>query len=175
MAARSGTTNGFRRGRAILPPQVRRIAASRGIDLARLLSNWRELVGAEIAEICRPVGVDGGRGGLGATLTILSSGARAPELDMQREAIRERINAACGRAAIGRVRITQSDAAGVLGAQPPEAEPKPVPAPDRAAARMAAQMVPQSGDAELRACLEELALNVISRSRRNRTKGNEQP
>ena len=71
---------------------------------------------------------------------------------MQREAIRERINAACGRAAcgraaIGRVRITQSDAAGVLGAQPPETEPKPTPAPDRAAARMAAQMVPQSGDA----------------------------
>ena len=28
-AARSGTTNGFRRGRAILPPQVCRIAASR--------------------------------------------------------------------------------------------------------------------------------------------------
>ena len=175
MAARSGTTNGFRRGRAILPPRVRSIAASRGVDVARLLSNWRELVGGEIAEICRPVGVDGGRGGLDATLTILSSGARAPELDMQRETIRERINAACGRAAIGRVRITQSAAAGVFGAQPPKAEPKPVPAPDPAAARMAAQMVPQSGDAELRTCLEELALNVIRRRHANRTKGNEQP
>lgn len=175
MAARSGTTNGFRRGRAILPPRVRSIAASRGVDVARLLSNWRELVGGEIAEICRPVGVDGGRGGLDATLTILSSGARAPELDMQRETIRERINAACGRAAIGRVRITQSAAAGVFGAQPPKAEPKPAPAPDPAAARMAAQMVPQSGDAELRACLEELALNVIRRRHANRTKGNEQP
>lgn len=52
----------------------------------------------------------GGRGGLGAALVVTAEGARAPEVEMQRGRIIERVNAFYGYRAIARVEIDQSRA-----------------------------------------------------------------
>jgi len=77
-----------------------------------VLTNGANIVGTDIAGIAFPVDVKGGRGGLGATLTVLTTGAQAPMLEMQKEALRARVNATYGYNAIARIRITQTAAAG---------------------------------------------------------------
>ena len=43
---------------------------------------------------------------MGATLTLLTTGANAPMLEMQKEKLRQKVNAVYGYNAISRVRIT---------------------------------------------------------------------
>ena len=58
-----------------------------------------------MAAISRPVEIGYGRGGLGATLTLLTTGANAPLLEMRKEELRERVNAIYGYNAIARIRV----------------------------------------------------------------------
>ena len=88
MSPRVGRTKGFRRTSAILQSQIRKTSESRGFAQSRLLTHWAEIAGDEIAAISRPVDVRYGRGGLGATLTVLTTGANAPVLEMQKEQTR---------------------------------------------------------------------------------------
>ena len=90
--------------------QVRRATGSRGFSKTRVLTHWAEIVGPNLANITKPAKVSFAREGFGATLTIFASGARAPEVQMQLEDIRARVNACYGYNAISRVRITQTDA-----------------------------------------------------------------
>jgi hypothetical protein len=73
--------------------------------------------------------------------------------------VRERVNAALGPGTVGRIQITQ----GAGFAEPAAAFAAPAPAP---APPLGALEVPLSsiGDPELRAALETLARNVLSRS-----------
>ncbi|MBT8476137.1 MAG: DUF721 domain-containing protein, partial [Alphaproteobacteria bacterium] len=84
---------GFRRTSSLLGKQIREAGESRGFAVSRLLTHWAEVAGPEIAAIARPVEVSYGRAGIGATLTVLTSGAQAPMLEMQKETLRERVNA----------------------------------------------------------------------------------
>ena len=64
--------------------------------MTRLLTHWEEAVGQDIAAIARPVNIGYGRGSFGATLTVLTTGAQAPMLEMQKEQLREKVNAVYG-------------------------------------------------------------------------------
>jgi hypothetical protein len=78
--------------------------------------------------------------------------------------IRERVNAAFGPRAVGRIQITQAPFS-------PAPAPAP-PAPPREAPDISELNEPLSsiGDADLRAALETLARNVLSRTRKPATK-----
>ena len=168
MQRRKSTTRGFRHTAAVLSDQIRRAGESRGFAVARVLTHWDEIAGPEIAAVARPVKVSYGRGGLGATLTILTTGAQAPLLEMQRDRIRERVNAAYGYNAISRVRITQTAPAGFAEAQAAFAHAPaaaPAAAPDPAILQRAAQAADGVEDADLRAALERLGRNVLSKSK----------
>lgn len=168
MASRKPTTSGFKRTASLLQPSIRRASESRGFAQSRLLTHWPEVAGAEIAAISRPVEVSYGRQGMGATLTLLTTGAQAPMLEMQKEKLRARVNAIYGYNAISRIRITQTAASGFAEGQAhfthrrAVAEPEP-PAPEtvQAAARLTAPVA----DEALRAALDSLARNVLTRSR----------
>jgi len=108
MAARPSTTRGFKRTASVLSDQIRRAGESRGFAVSRLLTHWAEIAGADIAGIARPVNISYGRGGMGATLTVLTTGPQAPMLEMQKDRLREKVNAVYGYNAISRVRITQT-------------------------------------------------------------------
>ena len=112
MAVRKGTTYGFKQTSGLLSGQIRRASETRGFAQSRVLTHWEEIAGADIAAISRPVEVSYGRGGFGATLTLLTTGANAPLLEMRKETLRERVNAIYGYNAIARIRITQTAATG---------------------------------------------------------------
>lgn len=157
---------GFEPAAGLLKDRLRSAGESRGFAVTRLLTQWTEIVGEDIAANAVPVKIGYGKGGLGATLTLLTTGARAPMLEMQKDRIREKVNACYGYAAIARVAITQTAAIGfaegqvAFGGAPPSAEPPPDPLAVKAAVE-AAQPIHDPG---LRAALEALGQNVLTRS-----------
>lgn len=167
MARRPSTTRGFKRTATVLGDQIRRAGESRGFAVSRVLTHWEEIAGADIATIARPVSVSYGRGGFGATLTVLTSGAQAPMLEMQKEKIRERVNAVYGYNAISRVRITQTAPIGFAEGQAdftPKTARAPA-APDPQVAAKASQAANGVGNDDLRAALERLGRNVLSKAK----------
>ena len=132
---------GFIHAGGVLDGRFRRIYGRRGFAEARLLRNWPEVVGEAFAEVATPLRVSYGRGGFGATLTILVAGAHGPFIQMQLPDILRRINACYGYSAIKRIRITQSSpsATGVRHRRPATTSAKSanaVPVPSDIAARI---------------------------------------
>lgn len=166
MAERRSTTKGFKRTASLLGDRIRRAGESRGFAVSRLLTHWPEVVGPDIARIARPVKVSHARGSMGATLTVLTTGAHAPMLEMQKEQIRAKVNAVYGYNAISRLRLTQTAPTGFDNADarsPDSPAPAARPSPDVVnAARDAAQPVRDDG---LRAALERLGQNVLTKVR----------
>ncbi len=164
-------SKGFKRTSTLLQGQIRRIGESRGFAVTRLLTHWAEIAGPDIATIARPVEVKYGRQGFGATLTVLTTGPQAPMLEMQKEQLREKVNAVYGYNAISRVRITQTAPTGFHDGQVSfdharrRDQTDPAPAPHPAVTRDAAQMSGDVNDTALRQALETLARNVLSRNR----------
>ncbi|MGD9863902.1 MAG: DUF721 domain-containing protein [Pseudodonghicola sp.] len=167
MAKRYSTTRGFKRTASLLNEQIRRTGESRGFAVTRVLTHWAEIAGPEIAAIARPVKIGYGRTGFGATLTILTTGAQAPMLEMQKDQLRERVNAVYGYNAISRVHITQTAPTGFAEGQVQFDRPEPpsAPAPSPEISREVAHVADGVGDAALRAALERLGRNVLSKSR----------
>ena len=155
---------GFEAAAGLMKDQVRHAGESRGFAVARLLTHWPEIAGADLAGLCRPVKVGYGREGFGATLTLLVAGAVAPMVEMQKERLRERVNAAYGYAAISRILLTQTAARGFAEGQTPFAPaPQAPPRPDPAVVARAAEVAGNVQDADLRSALEIMARNVLAR------------
>ncbi len=157
---------GFERTSTLLTQRIRKAGEARGFAVTRLLTHWEEIAGPEIARIARPVEVNYGRSsGLGATLVLLTTGANAPMLEMQKERIRDKVNATYGYAAISRVRLTQTAPTGFAEGQaqftrPTRTAPR---APDPEITARAHESAMGIENEELRDALESLALNVLSR------------
>ncbi|MCZ4352629.1 DUF721 domain-containing protein [Roseovarius aestuarii] len=169
MPPRRATTKGFARSSTLLQERIRKASESRGFAESRLLTQWAEIVGEDVAAIARPVKVGYGRGGLGATLTVLTTGAQAPMLEMRKEALRERVNAVYGYNAIARILLTQTAPTGFAEGQASfvhRVTKKGPRTPDPAQNAAAAQIAAPVGDDGLRAALEALARNVLSNSKR---------
>ncbi len=168
MALRRATTKGFTRTASLLTGRIRAASESRGFAQSRLLTDWTEVAGADVAAVSRPVEVSYGRGGMGATLTLLTTGAQAPMLEMQKEQIREKVNAVYGYNAIARVRVTQTAATGFAEGQvafdhrPKDTSPKPA-APEMLKA--ASAVVAPVADEGLRAALERLGANILTKEK----------
>ncbi|MCT4607887.1 MAG: DciA family protein [Pelagimonas sp.] len=169
MTKRRTSTYGFARTSKLLEGRIRKATETRGFAQTRVLTHWEEIAGHDVAAMARPVDVKYGRGGLGATLTLLTTGANAPLVDMRREEIRSRINAVYGYNAIARIRVTQTAVSGFAEGQvdfqhrtKPKTPAQP-PAEVQAKARAVAADV---GDDGLRAALERLAANVIAKETR---------
>lgn len=161
---RSSTSYGFARASKLVQNRVRTASEGRGFAQTRLLTHWAEIVGDDIAKTARPVEVSYGRSGMGATLTLLTTGAMAPMLEMQKEQLRDKVNACYGYSAISRIRITQTASTGFAegrvafeAAPTAKQEPKPE---HQARAKQAASDVASDN---LREALERLGANIIYR------------
>lgn len=157
-------TRGFEATSGLLRDQIRNVGESRGFAVARLLTHWTEIAGEDMARVTRPVKVGYGREGMGATLTLLTTGPHAPMVEMQKEKLREKVNAVYGYAAISRILITQTAATGFAEGQAEfVARPKAPPPPDPALQAEAARTAAPIHDEGLRAALEALAQNIFTR------------
>lgn len=160
---------GFERTSSLLMARIRKAGETRGFAVTRVLTHWGDIVGQDIAQIARPVDVSYGRSGMGATLTVLTTGAQAPMLEMQKEKLRERVNGVYGYNAIARIRITQTAPTGFAEGQvqfTPAPKVKKEPDPETVAeVRNTAADVTDDG---LRAALEALGQNVITKHKHPR-------
>ncbi len=164
MAVHPGTTKGFKRSGKLIATQIRKATETRGFAVSRVLTHWAEIVGEDIAATARPVEITYGRQGLGATLVVLTTGAHAPVLEMQKEKLRERVNAVYGYNAISRIRLTQTAPTGFAEGQVAFAgkdtqDPRPI---DEVKRKQASVMAEDVSDAGLRGALETLAENFLS-------------
>lgn len=160
---------GFEAAATLVAPELRHAAEKRGFAVARLLTDWPEIVGPETAAHTRPVKVSHGKG-FGATLTLLTDGAHAPLVQMQLPRLRERVNAVYGFNAIARIVLTQTAAQGFAEGQAqfrhaPPAEPPPSP-PEAIAA--ADQVAAQFDDPRLADSMRRLALARAARDAQKR-------
>ena len=157
-----GTTRGFSRAATLMQTRIRKASEDRGFAVSRLLTHWAEVVGQATASVATPVGVSYGKGGIGATLTVLTTGAQAPMLEMQKEQIREKVNACYGYSAISRVRITQTAPTGFAdGRVAFTPAPKPKKTPSDAVQSAAKTLSEGIESDELRRALSALGANVL--------------
>ena len=152
---------GFERAASLMAGRIRQAGESRGFAVSRLLTHWDAIVGADLSGQARPVEVTYGRG-FGATLTLLTSGAAAPIVEMQKEQIRERVNACYGYAAISRIKLTQTSAHGFAEPAAAFAAKPTVHKPDAEATRASRKATTDVSDDGLRTALAQLGANVLS-------------
>ncbi|MEO1637966.1 MAG: DciA family protein [Pseudomonadota bacterium] len=162
----TSTTKGFSRAASLMQTRIRKASEERGFAVTRLLTHWAEVVGAQTAQIATPVNVSYGKGGMGATLTLLTTGAQATMLEMQKEQICEKVNACYGYRAISRVRITQTAPTGFAEGRaqftPAPRAPKTADPAVRSAANTLSEGVKDDG---LRAALAALGTNVLTKQK----------
>ena len=104
---------------------------------------------------------------MGATLTLLTRSGHGPELEMQKEKLRERINAVYGYNAITRIKISHTSASGFAEAQTafdPRSAPV-APGVDKKIADQARKTASPVEDQDLRRALEQLGQNVLTSSK----------
>ncbi|QIE41058.1 DUF721 domain-containing protein [Rhodobacteraceae bacterium SC52] len=156
---------GFARAGGLVQPQIKKAGEARGFAVSRLVTHWSDVAGPEIARLCRPVRINYGKGGLGATLTLLARGAAGPMVQAQLPAIRDRVNACYGYNAVAQIRITQTAADGFAEGQTPfESKPKHPDAPSEGATQAGAAMTKDVSDPALRAALAGLGARVMTKN-----------
>jgi hypothetical protein len=157
---------GFEATSGLLRERIRVAGETRGFAVARLLTHWAEVVGEDFARSTRPVKIGYGRDGFGATLTLLTTGAAAPMLSMSLDKIRDRVNACYGYSAISKVVLTQTAPTGFSDGQVQfGAAPKvTAPPPSEQVVAQARATADGVGDDRLRAAIEMLATNVLTRA-----------
>ena len=157
---------GFEPAFGLMKDAVRTAGETRGFAVARLLTHWAEVVGEEMARKTRPVKIGYGKGGMGATLTLLVKASEAPMVQMALPQLKERVNAVYGYNAINHIHLTQTAATGFAEGQAEFAPaPKVAKAPDPATRARAQAVAEKVSDPDLRAALEQLAENILTRPR----------
>jgi len=162
----NSTTYGFSRAASLMQTRIKSASESRGFAVTRLLTHWSEIVGEATAGVATPVNVSYGKGGLGATLTLLTTGAQAPMLEMQKEQIREKVNTCYGYKAIARVQITQTAPVGFHDGRASFEQKTATPKmPDPLAVETSVDLAKDVQSDALRAALAALGANVISKNK----------
>ncbi len=157
---------GFESAFGLMKDSVRAAGESRGFAVARLLTHWPEVAGEEMARKTRPVKIGYGKGGMGATLTLLVKAAEAPMVQMALPVLKERVNAVYGYAAISHIHLTQTAATGFAEGQAEFAPaPKAARQPDPTVQAKARETADGIADPGLRSALEQLAQNILTRPR----------
>lgn len=166
-SARGRRRRGFEAAASLLGARVQKAAEGRGFAVARLLTHWPEIAGEPLARLTRPVRISHSRGGFGATLTLLTSGASAPMVEMALPQLRERVNACYGYNAVQRIALTQTAASGFAEGQatftPAPSRPA---APDPQAQQKARDVGAQFSDPALSEAMARMALNLSARRNR---------
>lgn len=156
-------SRGFEPISSFAQDSLRTFALKRGFAITRLMSDWPAIVGSDIAAFTEPVKISHTHKEMGATLTLLTPGARGPILQMQVPQIIERVNSCYGFDAIEKIKFVQTSAVmprrrGTGGSwSAPE-----VTEDDVNKANLAARGIQ---DDELRAALESLGRRIFARHR----------
>ena len=156
--------HGFKKASVLLKKNIQKASESRGFAQSRVLTHWSEIVGEEISSVSIPTKVSYKTDGLGATLTILTSGSSGPILEMQKEFIRTKINAVYGYNAVQKIKITQSSPLALIRKN--ENSKRIISKKNKSEVEISTSLekaVNEIDDKNLRQALEELAINVFTK------------
>ena len=156
--------HGFKKASILLKRNIQIASESRGFSQSRVLTHWSEIVGEEISSVSIPTKVSYKSNGLGATLTILTSGSSGPILEMKKQFIKEKINAVYGYNAVHKIKITQSSPVALLGKN--EHSESIIDENKKINVEISPSLektVSEIDDKNLRQALEELAINVFTK------------
>lgn len=156
--------HGFKKASVLLKKNIQKVSESRGFAQSRVLTHWSEIVGEEISSVSVPTKVSYKTDGLGATLTILTSGSSGPILEMQKEFIRTKINAVYGYNAVQKIKITQSSPLALISKN--ENPQSVISKKNKRKVEISTSLekaVNEIDDKNLRQALEELAINVFTK------------
>ena len=156
--------HGFKKASVLLKKNIQKASESRGFAQSRVLTHWSEIVGEEISSVSIPTKVSYKTDGLGATLTILTSGSSGPVLEMQKEFIRTKINAVYGYNAVQKIKITQSSPLALIRKN--ENPQSVISKKNKRKVEISTSLekaVNEIDDKNLRQALEELAINVFTK------------
>lgn len=152
---------GFSRASDAAKMLIRQPLAKRGFAKSRLLTEWDEVVGAEIAGLVRPLRLShAAKEGMGGTLTLGVLGVRALEAQHQEPVIIERVNAHYGYRAVARIRLAQVSADVFARAKQKAPALKPTSAQEKTVQSAVAPIA----DDGLRDALERLGRNIATRN-----------
>ena len=105
-------SKGFQKASSFLGRITQKGFEKKGFSQSKLLTHWSETVGPEVARYSKPLRITFDSKSLSSTLTLEINGAYGPELKMQREAIREKINRLYGYNAVSRINMRVSSKLG---------------------------------------------------------------
>ena len=94
---------GFKNASSFLNGLTQKSLEKKGFAQSKLITNWNEIVGLELSKQSKPLKITFPKNGLGATLIIEIDGAFGPEIDLQRETIKEKVNRVYGYTAIAKI------------------------------------------------------------------------
>lgn len=110
---------GARRAGATLGPLLREQRARSGVALAELTAAWREIVGPELAALCAPEKLSGGKEA--RTLHLAAAGPAALVLQHQSARVLDRVNLFAGPGSFAKVAFVQKSLRQIAGKVPPPA------------------------------------------------------
>jgi hypothetical protein len=156
---------GFELTSGLLQGNIRKVSESRGFAVSRLLTHWAEIVGEDTAKMALPVKVSYAHRGFGATLTVLTTGARAPMLQAGLPKIKDKVNTCYGYAAISRINITQTAPIGFAEGQVAFEQQKTTETPqiDPDIKAKVQKTTTEVVNEDLRRALDALGENVLTR------------
>ena len=156
---------GFEQTGHLLQSDIRKAGEGRGFAVSRLLTHWSEVAGENLAKSTRPVRINYGKGGIGATLTLLVRGAEAPFVQAELPKLKDRVNAVYGYAAVSRITLTQTAPTGFAEGQidfdhRPKAKSKD--GPSQKDRDMGAAAAKDIRDPELRLALSKMGAHILT-------------
>jgi hypothetical protein len=94
---------GFKNASSFLGQLTQKGLEKKGFAQSKLIINWNEIVGSELSRHSKPLKITFSKNGLGATLMIEIDGAFGPEIELQRETIKQKVNRIYGYTAISKI------------------------------------------------------------------------
>ena len=108
MTVKEKSNRGFKKTSSFLNNLTKKNFEKRGFSQRKILTNWKEVVGAYLGEKTNPIRISFPKNSLGGILVLEVAGSFGPEVQMQSELIKEKVNKVYGYTAIHRVLIKQS-------------------------------------------------------------------
>ena len=106
--ARRKDNTGFKKTSNFLEDITRKVYGKKGFSQSKILINWTEIVGRDIAEKAKPSKVIFSDKNQMATLILTIFGPYGPEIHAQNEIIKEKINQTYGYYAISKISLKQN-------------------------------------------------------------------
>ena len=103
---------GFQNASSFLVELTQKGFEKKGFSQSKLITNWNEIVGREFSKHSKPLKISFPKSGLGATLIIEIDSAFGPEIELQRETIKQKINRVYGYTAIAKIIFRPSPSLG---------------------------------------------------------------